>query len=107
MHRSFHLVRKALFAFLLVDIKHFGKDSMLRPLTVTLLATVCSVTLLASDYTLPATPSTVAWGYYSGSSKPVLTAHSGETVRMQTLPPSVPPTPLIPPRLQPKPITPL
>ena len=41
--------------------------------------------LLAADYTLPATPATVAWGYYSGLAKPVLTVHSGDTVRMQTL----------------------
>jgi acetamidase/formamidase len=40
---------------------------------------------LAADYTLLATPTTVAWGYYSGSAKPVLTVHSGDTVRMQTL----------------------
>jgi acetamidase/formamidase len=41
--------------------------------------------LRAADYTLAATPATVAWGYYSGLSKPVLTVHSGDTVRMQTL----------------------
>jgi acetamidase/formamidase len=41
--------------------------------------------LLAADYSLPANPETVAWGYYSGQSKPVLTVHSGDTVRMQTL----------------------
>ena len=28
-----------------------------------------------------ATPATVAWGYYSGLAKPVLTVHSGDTVR--------------------------
>lgn len=39
----------------------------------------------AAEYTLPATPQTVAWGYYSGQSKPVLTVHSGDTVRMQAL----------------------
>jgi len=39
----------------------------------------------AADHTLLATPQTVAWGYYSGQSKPVLTVHSGDTVRMQTL----------------------
>ena len=39
----------------------------------------------AADYTLPARPDTVAWGYYSGLAKPVLTVHSGDTVRMQTL----------------------
>jgi acetamidase/formamidase len=41
--------------------------------------------LLAADYNLLATPGTVAWGYYSGQAKPVLTVHSGDTVRMQTL----------------------
>src|SRR5580692_10742960 len=40
---------------------------------------------LAADYTLLATPTTVAWGYYSGLAKPVMTVHSGDTVRMQTL----------------------
>src|SRR5512144_952731 len=39
---------------------------------------------LAGDHTLPATPATVAWGYYSAQAKPVLTIHSGDTVRMQT-----------------------
>ena len=34
---------------------------------------------------LNATPSTVAWGYYWSKAKPVLTVHSGDTVRMQTL----------------------
>ncbi len=34
---------------------------------------------------LPAGPSTVAWGYYWSKAKPVLTVHSGETVRIQTL----------------------
>lgn len=34
---------------------------------------------------VPASPSTVAWGYYSGQAKPVLTVHSGETVTLQTL----------------------
>lgn len=35
--------------------------------------------------TLLATPSTVVWGYYSAKAKPVLTIHSGDTVRIQTL----------------------
>ncbi len=68
---------------------------MLRALTVTFLATACSASVLASDFTLLATPSTVAWGYYSGSSKPVLTVHSGDTVRMQTLSTCGPPDRLI------------
>src|SRR5882672_4616741 len=44
-----------------------------------------SAPLVATDFTLLATPTTVAWGYYSGMAKPVLTVHSGDTVRMQTL----------------------
>jgi acetamidase/formamidase len=39
----------------------------------------------SSPTTLLATPSTVAWGYYSAKAKPVLTVHSGDTVRIQTL----------------------
>jgi acetamidase/formamidase len=34
---------------------------------------------------LPASPTTVAWGYYSAKAKPVMTVHSGDTVRIQTL----------------------
>lgn len=41
--------------------------------------------LIAAEHTLLATPDTVAWGYYSGMSKSVLTVKSGDTVRMQTL----------------------
>lgn len=40
---------------------------------------------LGADHYLPATPTTVSWGYYSGQSKPALTVRSGDTVRMQTL----------------------
>src|ERR1700759_5301111 len=39
----------------------------------------------ATPTTLLATPSTVVWGYYSAKAKPVLTVHSGDTVRIQTL----------------------
>jgi acetamidase/formamidase len=67
--------------------------AMLRPPSPmpALLAALSCLTLAfapslhAADYTLTATPTTVAWGYYSGLSKPVLTVHSGDTVRMQTL----------------------
>ena len=34
---------------------------------------------------LPATPATVAWGYYWSQAKPVLTLHSGDQARIQTL----------------------
>lgn len=57
---------------------------LLTPLLSSLLLSAAGP-LLAADYTLLAKPDTVAWGYYSGQSKPVLTVHSGDTVRMQTL----------------------
>jgi acetamidase/formamidase len=41
--------------------------------------------LWAGEFTLPATPSTVSWGYYSARAKPPLTVESGDRVRMQTL----------------------
>jgi acetamidase/formamidase len=45
-----------------------------------------SVSLPAqSTISLPASPSTVVWGYYSAKARPALTIHSGETVRIQTL----------------------
>jgi acetamidase/formamidase len=46
-----------------------------------------SATLVAQSptSTLLASPSTVVWGYYSAKAKPVMTVHSGDTVRMQTL----------------------
>lgn len=46
---------------------------------------LAGLSLWAGDFTLPATPSTVVWGYYSAQAKPVLTVKSGDTVRMQTL----------------------
>src|SRR5690348_7113593 len=48
------------------------------------MAILAGCSLDAAEYTLPATPSTVVWGYYSAEAKPVLKAHSGDTVRMQT-----------------------
>jgi len=40
--------------------------------------------LQAADFNLAASPTTVAWGYYSQEVQPVLTVHSGDTVRIQT-----------------------
>lgn len=46
---------------------------------------LCSAQSFAQKtYTLDATPSTVAWGYYSAHAKPALRVHSGDTVVMQT-----------------------
>jgi acetamidase/formamidase len=53
--------------------------------TVALLCLTVGLPAAAAEYTLLAKPDTVAWGYYSGQSKPVLTVKSGDTVRMQTL----------------------
>ncbi len=50
-----------------------------------LLAAAATASSLGQDITLLATPKTVAWGYYSGKSTPVLTVHTGDTVTMQTL----------------------
>lgn len=36
-------------------------------------------------YKLPATPKTVAWGYYDAAAPPVLRIHSGDTVEFDTL----------------------
>jgi len=47
---------------------------------------LCLSTLhLNAQQTLLATPTTVAWGYYSARAKPVLTVKSGDTVTIQTL----------------------
>lgn len=46
---------------------------------------VATVSAQSAPPFLAATPSTVAWGYYWSKAKPVLTVHSGDTVRIQTL----------------------
>lgn len=49
------------------------------------LAASQSAIVRGADFDLPASPSTVAWGYYSAQVKPALTIHSGDTVRVHTL----------------------
>jgi acetamidase/formamidase len=39
----------------------------------------------AENLELKATPQTVVWGYYSAAAKPVLTIHSGDTVKVETV----------------------
>jgi acetamidase/formamidase len=39
----------------------------------------------AENLELKATPQTIVWGYYSASAKPVLTIHSGDTVKVETV----------------------
>jgi acetamidase/formamidase len=58
---------------------------MRKTILSTCLALAACAPAFAAEHLLPVTPQTVAWGYYSGQSKPVLTVHSGDTVRMQTL----------------------
>jgi acetamidase/formamidase len=56
----------------------------MRPILI-LAAALCTATAPAqTTQTLLATPSTVAWGYYSAHAKPALTLHSGDTLIMQT-----------------------
>jgi acetamidase/formamidase len=59
--------------------------SIRHSLLFTCLTIGCAAPLFAAEHTLLAKPETVAWGYYSGQSKPALTVRSGDTVRMQTL----------------------
>src|SRR5215471_15928819 len=55
-----------------------------RPLLLACLGLALSPVCFGADYTLNASPATVAWGYYSAKAKPVLTIHSGDTVRVET-----------------------
>ena len=59
----------------------------MRRLLIPAVLLFASTALLSQSatLTLPASPSTVAWGYYWAKAKPALTVHSGDTVRMQTL----------------------
>jgi acetamidase/formamidase len=57
----------------------------MRPTVLLSCLLLCHTAVTAAEYDLPARPDTVAWGYYSGQSKPVLTVRSGDTVRMQSL----------------------
>lgn len=54
-------------------------------LALLLLAAGAVAQSAASPAFLAAKPTTVAWGYYWSKAKPVLTVHSGDVVRVQTL----------------------
>jgi acetamidase/formamidase len=61
---------------------------MLRLLLFCLISTTlwCNAWLCnGENLELKATPQTVVWGYYSASAKPVLTIHSGDTVKVETV----------------------
>jgi acetamidase/formamidase len=68
------------------ETKFTARPSLTRfaRLSATLILSV-SATHLDAQQTLLATPTTVAWGFYSAQAKPVLTVHSGDTVKIQTL----------------------
>jgi acetamidase/formamidase len=69
----------------MLDSGNHQKVSMrLRLLSLSLTIAACSI-IHAAEYSLPASPTTVVWGYYSAEAKPVLTIHSGDTVRIQTV----------------------
>jgi acetamidase/formamidase len=57
----------------------------LRPSVCCFLILLAGSALWAGEFTLPATPSTVVWGYYWSQAKPALTVKSGDTVKMQTV----------------------
>jgi acetamidase/formamidase len=59
--------------------------SRLRTRFYCVLPLLAARALWAGEFTLPATASTVVWGYYAARSNPALTVKSGDTVRMQTL----------------------
>ena len=61
--------------------------SSAEPMSRLLLFCLISTTLWcnAENLELKATPRTIVWGYYSASAKPVLTIHSGDTVRVETV----------------------
>src|ERR1700722_20220000 len=67
------------------------------PANRTRLIILCAATLLnlpapaEQNQTLLATPTTVAWGFYSAKATPALTIHSGDTVTIQTLSTCCPP----------------
>jgi len=50
-----------------------------------LLCLILTFGCYAENYDLKATPKTIVWGYYSAAAKPVLTIHSNDTVRIETV----------------------
>src|ERR1700751_469604 len=68
------------------ETKSTAGPSLTRFARISAALTICLSALhLHSQQTLLATPSTVAWGFYSAQAKPVLTIHSADTVKIQTL----------------------
>src|SRR5499433_1778070 len=55
------------------------------PLVIFALSVFATAQPTPQHYKLPATPKTVAWGYYDAAAPPVLHIHSGDTVEFDTL----------------------
>src|SRR5439155_7065808 len=63
-----------------------GMFASIRPLIALVLLGAAAAPLAAQHFhRLPATPSTVAYGYYSAAATPVLRIASGDTVQVETL----------------------
>src|SRR3954469_17989893 len=58
---------------------------MLKRAPIFFLAILCISASAQKPIKLPATPKTVAWGYYDAAAPPVLTIKSGDTVQFDTL----------------------
>src|SRR5215471_17158935 len=68
--------------------RHMRKFILFLILTVPLFATAQPQPAkpgAPQKFKLPATPKTVAWGYYDSAATPVLRIHSGDTVEFDTL----------------------
>src|SRR5215467_5799561 len=69
------MLRQLLFAFLLASVTSALAQAPSQP----------AKSAEPQKYTLPATPKTVAWGYYDAAAPPVLRIHSGDTVVIDTM----------------------
>jgi acetamidase/formamidase len=72
-------------AFRFPSIPTAATEACLKSFAALPLFLAATVSAQSAPTFLAATPSTVAWGYYWSKAKPVLTVHSGDTVRIQTL----------------------
>lgn len=57
----------------------------MKKLLLAAMVLVGPIPLADAQHRLPATPETVVWGYYDGTSKPALRIKSGDTVEVHTL----------------------
>src|SRR5258708_13227716 len=72
LHSRRHMPKTILFSFLLFSTFALAQSQPASPNA-------------PQKHKLPATPKTVAWGYYDAAAPPVLRIHSGDTVEFDTL----------------------